>query len=102
MLANVGVDSRDICSATGHRNVESLKSYVKEPNLAQRASMSDMLHLFGKNEESDLQVANVSNASQVAVTHASSTVSVAGGSGVLSGANFYGSTTVNIQVNKTD
>ena len=44
----------------------------------------------------------VSNEGTIAVTNSSSSVSMSAGSGVLAGANFYGPTTVNVQINKNE
>ena len=96
VLANEGIDSWNICAVTGHRNVQSLESYVREPSFAKRAEMSDLLHSFGKPQtEGAIDVSG----KEVVLSTTSSSVSVASSTGLFSGANFMGSTMINIQIN---
>ena len=47
-LDRAGISHTDICAVTGHRRVESLKSYTAPPTIKQRHHMSAILHNFGK------------------------------------------------------
>ena len=48
VLDRNAISPLDICSVTGHRNVESVKSYVQGPSDDQRYNMSRLLHNHGK------------------------------------------------------
>jgi len=56
-LSDAGFQDRNIIAVTGHHNVESLKSYVRGPNMEQRKALSTALHNYGK----DYGVQNVQN-----------------------------------------
>jgi integrase len=43
-LSRRGVEAHKITHVTGHRNVNSLKSYIEAPTLEERASLSSILH----------------------------------------------------------
>ena len=47
VLADAGVEARDICAVTGHHNAGSLKSYVTATSLEKRSKMSNILHNYG-------------------------------------------------------
>lgn len=48
VLAKAGVETRNICSVTGHRNEASLKSYIQGPTMQQRHAFSTTLGSHGK------------------------------------------------------
>ena len=50
VLSDAGCESRNIMSVDGHRNEGSIKSYVSEPSMQQRADVSSILHNFGKDQ----------------------------------------------------
>ena len=58
VLAQAGVESRNICAVTGHKNESSLKSYISAPTMGQRDTMSNILHHYGKEAENN-EVVNV-------------------------------------------
>ena len=39
VLSDAGVEARNVMAVTGHRNEGSIKSYVRDPSMDQRASM---------------------------------------------------------------
>ena len=47
VLSEAGCQSCEIMSVTGHKNEESLASYMKVPSLRQRAGMCNILHRYG-------------------------------------------------------
>lgn len=102
ILANAGIESRDICAVTGHRNESSLKSYVSAPTLHKRHNMSHILHCFGKENtasftsESDA-VANIPPPG-VSVVSCSNTLNTEGYGALFAGATFNAPVTVNISV----
>jgi hypothetical protein len=118
ILANAGIESRQICSVTGHKNIQSLTSYVQQPTLDQRKSMCDILHKFGREKqesESNMAVMNVPSSTSTATSleeflpksvdkaSASVTNTIASHTtheSMFSGAQFLGSTTINVMVNK--
>ena len=48
VLGHAGVEARNICAITGHRNEGSLKSYIAGPSNEQRVQMSGILNNYGK------------------------------------------------------
>ena len=48
VLSAAGVDSRNICAITGHKNESSLKSYIQGPSLKQRDTFCRILDNHGK------------------------------------------------------
>ena len=95
VLSSAGIDSRNICAVTGHKNVASLTSYITAPTMAQRNEMSTVLHNYGKNEVSCVEnVINTSPANYPSLTKSS----YAAGA-LFAGANFNAPTTVNVNIN---
>lgn len=78
VLSRNNISPLDICSVTGHRNVESVKSYVQGTSDAQRFNMSNILHGHGKSatavapvsvsSSSAMQGSEMSGAHALAVT----------------------------------
>ena len=56
ILSNAGCKARNIMSVTGHKNEQSSKGYVTEPSLEQRNQMYDILHKYGKPEETIISI----------------------------------------------
>lgn len=109
ILANAGIETRDICSVTGHRNAQSLESYIKEPSMEKRKEMCNILHNYGKSEE---KIAEENN-SLLPKTLPTSTITSsemqklnpnintsASSSGLFYGAQFTGATTINVMINQ--
>jgi hypothetical protein len=127
ILAHAGVDTRNICSVTGHKNHQSLESYIREPTLNQRKEMCDILHNFGKDAYESKAVAipetrkstttcTISKPTDIPaeytvaipkpVNKTTCTVSkptdTASDSSLFSGAQFLGSTTINVMINQNN
>ena len=122
ILSHAGFDFRNISSVTGHRNIQSLTSYVRAPSMDQRKSMCNTLHNFGKSEETNsvkhdegvLALPPASSEGVLALPTTTSECSVVGenvgqsqisnvavkSDSVFAGANFYGQTTINLMLNK--
>lgn len=101
VLASAGVESRDICAVTGHKNESSLKSYICAPTLEKRHNMSHILHSFGKENEinvsSECQAVEKMPLSLSAVS-SSNTINTAGYGPLFAGATFNAPVTVNINI----
>jgi hypothetical protein len=118
ILSHAGFESRNICSVTGHKNESSLKSYIKEPSLEQRAQMSDILHCYGKDNIKDgtallckptstvtrasatSTMSTVPQGSEITVENNTSKMSIDTSSAVFAGATFTGPTSINVMINK--
>ena len=83
VLAHAGIEHNDICAVTGHRSVDTIRQYVKEPSMDQRANMSKILHDYGSSSSTDLALCPVSTTEEAA-TPSTSTEST---SGAVSSAN---------------
>ena len=109
LLARAGIESRDICAVTGHKNESSLKSYVSAPTIEQRHNMSHIIHTYGKENQSVTDDALIHQSQAVAmltptgpnlsVNNSLSTESRVNGA-LFAGATFNGSTTINVNWNK--
>jgi hypothetical protein len=98
VLANAGFDARNICSVTGHKNSQSLSSYVKEPTLAQRREMCSILNQYGKDE-----LEEITDSSVIKSPPATCTVTKPTTGSLFAGAQFLGETTINVQmINKLE
>lgn len=101
VLARAGVESRNICAVTGHKNESSLKSYISAPSLIERNTMSNILHCYGK-ENNVLVETNNSHRLAVPLSNTSSNsmtaASYAAGA-LFAGATFNGPTTINVNLN---
>ena len=107
ILSNAGVQARNIMSVTGHRNEQSLKSYVREPSLRQRDEMCKILHSYGRveetitgNEVATRMIESASGESNTMITNRKDTLEINSRSAVFAGANFNGQTTINLQINQ--
>ena len=107
ILSEAGCESRNIMSVTGHRNESSIKSYVAEPSLRERAKMCDVLHSFGKSSSNALQTTTVTESvpdnvsdSALVLANKQQSVEISHSSSIFYGANFSGATTINVQVNQ--
>jgi hypothetical protein len=97
VLAHAGFDTRNICSVTGHKNIQSLDSYVKEPTMDQRREMCSILNTYGKTEVKE----NVDSA-VIKYPPATSTITKPTTGSLFAGAQFMGQTTINVQmINKS-
>jgi hypothetical protein len=113
VLANAGIEARQICSVTGHKNEASLASYIREPSMKQRANMCDIIHQYGNSPATE----TITSASTVmsipstsilphnnkttndAYLHTSkANISLDATSAVFAGANFSGDTTINVMI----
>ena len=54
LRATTVIESKDICSVTGHKSQVSLKHYCQEPSDKQKAKMSSRLHSYMKENDSSL------------------------------------------------
>ena len=104
VLSQAGVQARNIMSVTGHKNEGSLKSYASTPCSKERADMCNILHKFGKVDtdsvnQSSASTSTSSNSALVVHTTKENT-EIVSSSAVFSGANFNGSTTINVQINQ--
>lgn len=112
ILSHAGVEARNICSVTGHRNHSSLESYIREPSLKQRADMCDLLHSYGRENNTNNTKNSAGNSSQLALMNNTTTTSdltiqnttsqmaIDTTTAVFAGANFSGETTINVMINK--
>ena len=106
VLVNAGVENRNICSVTGHRNEASIKSYVQEPSLQQRAEMSDIIHSYGKEENMPIvkklnpTTTSTITSNALAVKNTNAGVNIDTATAVFAGANFSGATNINVIINK--
>ena len=107
VLAEAGVEARNICSVTGHKNESSLKSYIHGPSLQQRHQFSKTLSDHGKSCTTvapvklsgpvEIQVpTDQSQSSQLSIHKSQYFQSKA--SGIFAGAIFQGPTTININL----
>jgi hypothetical protein len=116
ILGNAGVEGRQICSVTGHKNLQSLTSYIRQPTLEQRKNMCDILHNYGRSVEEDATKAPVvrpsctiskppesgmiSGSSTQVSTAISTSIASNSTESLFSGAQFLGDTTINVMFNK--
>lgn len=68
VLSRNNISPLDICSVTGHRNVESVKSYVDGTSDEQRYRMSRLLHSHGKSASTETALAPVAMSSASSVS----------------------------------
>lgn len=114
ILGHAGVDGRNICSVTGHKNLQSLDSYIKEPTMDQRKNMCTILHNYGKksNPKTSLALPNTSTNKKPSCTitkpittvteeNTTATITKPPEESLFSGAQFLGQTTINVMINKT-
>jgi hypothetical protein len=115
ILGHAGVDGRNICSVTGHKNLQSLESYIREPTMDQRKEMCTILHKFGKSETSQESLALPQNITKpkttctiskptecYSVANTTTTITKPPEESLFSGAKFLGQTTINVMINKNN
>jgi hypothetical protein len=109
VLKKAGFSNKDIMAVTGHKNVASLDSYIADPDIEERASMSNVLSKYGKvisNAQSGNSVASgtITSKEQCAdnlEVISNKTLNISDVcSSVFAGAHFSGQVTINVNVNQ--
>ena len=89
VLAHAGVSSVGIMSVTGHRNEQSIKSYVNAPSMAQRRQYSETLQQVATGQVNvSSPSSSAPSSSSVAVREVSESTMLGGGS-LFCGSTFH-------------
>ena len=99
VLAHAGIEHNDICAVTGHRSVDTIRQYVKEPSMDQRANVSKILHDYGSSSSTDLALCPVSTTEEAA-TASTSTESIGGAVSSANSENAVVPQTLNVYSNQ--
>ena len=66
VLSNAWIKARNVMAVTGHHNEGSIKSYIRDIQMDQWASMCKILHSFGK---SNVESASASDMQSLVLQH---------------------------------